>query len=71
MKKMELVIAIQTITAAKSHTCDYCGQKIVRGSQYHRIESRIAKVERFGVQLKACHKHDAGLLPLSFLWKRK
>lgn len=70
MIKKELVLTIQTITAAKSHTCDYCGNRIVRGSQYHKIESRIAKVERFAVQLKACHKHDLGLIPLSFVWKR-
>lgn len=71
MKKTELVLTIQTITAAKSHECDYCGKKIVKGSQYHRIDSRKAKIERFAVQLKACHKHDVGLLPLSFMWKRK
>jgi len=71
MKRKELVIAVATITAAKSHTCDYCGGNIVRGSQYHKIETRIAKVERFGINLKACHKHEVGLLPLSLLWKRK
>ena len=71
MKKKELVLTINTITAAKSHVCDYCGKGIVRGSQYHCIDSRIAKEERFAVKLRACHKHDIGLLPLSFMWKRK
>jgi hypothetical protein len=70
MKKKEYNISISTITAAKSHTCDYCGGKIVRGSQYTKLESRQVKVERFGINLQMCHKHDVALLPFSLIWKR-
>lgn len=71
MKKTELVVTLQTISAAKAHTCDYCGCKIVRGADYTRIETRLAKVERFPIHLRICKLHDVGLLPVSLLWKRK
>ncbi len=71
MKTTELDLNISSVTAAKAHDCDYCGDKIPKGSRYTKIVSRICKKERFGVTLKACSKHQPGLLPLSFVWTRK
>lgn len=69
--KHELDVTITESCAAKEHVCDYCNDKVLKGTKYVVITSRKVGKERFPVTLRVCNKHDPKLLPISLLLVRK